>query len=257
VSPASAHLNRALSDDGRRVFFTSSNRLVPDDQNGTAPDVYEYDTVSKTVSMLSNGRGTAGSYFLDASANGDDVFFLTRERLVTRDVDGAFDVYDARVGGGGFPDPPAPPVPCSGDLCQGPLSTPPLVPPPPSLDFSGPQEAGQPDGSTLVFRAIGLSSRQARAWATSGHVTLRVQISQAGRVSADVWARINGKRRNVASATIAANHGGTVRLGLSLSKTARAVLRHGGTLHASIDVGYSRVSEVQHLRGTLKRRAAI
>ncbi|HEV7771756.1 MAG TPA: hypothetical protein VGO48_00555 [Conexibacter sp.] len=112
-----AHLSHALSDDGRRVFFSSAAPLVPVDANGQV-DAYEYDVPSGTVRLLSGGRDTAASYFLDASANGDDAFFVTREQLVGWDVDRAYDLYDARVGGG-FPDPPVAPPACTGDACRG------------------------------------------------------------------------------------------------------------------------------------------
>ena len=38
--------------------------------------------------------------FVDASASGNDAFFLTREQLVGIDTDDQIDLYDARVGGG-------------------------------------------------------------------------------------------------------------------------------------------------------------
>ncbi|MFL5817067.1 MAG: hypothetical protein ACJ76L_05645, partial [Conexibacter sp.] len=123
-----AHLSHALSDDGRRVFFSSAAPLVAADANGKA-DAYEYDVPSATVRLLSSGGDPADSWFLDASANGDDAFFVTRERLVGWDVDRAYDLYDARVGGG-FAEPPAPPAGCVGDACRGQAHA---APPLPSL----------------------------------------------------------------------------------------------------------------------------
>jgi hypothetical protein len=117
ASQVTTHLSHALSDDGRRVFFSSAAPLVAADANGQV-DAYEYDVPSGTLRLLSSGRDTAASYFLDASANGDDAYFLTREQLVGWDVDRAYDLYDARVGGG-FPDPPMPPPACTGDACRG------------------------------------------------------------------------------------------------------------------------------------------
>ena len=90
---------QALTDDGRRVFFNTAEALVPQDVDD-APDAYEYDAATGTVHLLSGGRGTAPSYVVDASPDGDDVFVVTRERLVRWDVDGRYDLYDARVGGG-------------------------------------------------------------------------------------------------------------------------------------------------------------
>ena len=126
ASQVTAHLSRALSDDGRRLFFSSAAPLVPEDGDGTV-DAYEYDVPSGTLRLLSSGRDTADSWFLDASANGDDAYFVTRERLVGWDVDRAYDLYDARVGGG-FPDPPAVPPACEGDACRGAAHVPPPAP---------------------------------------------------------------------------------------------------------------------------------
>lgn len=117
ASQVTWHLSRALSDDGRRVFFTTAEALVLGDVNGKL-DAYEYDVPSGTVHLLTSGRGTADAYFMDASANGDDAFVLTREQLVGWDVDQAYDLYDARVGGG-FPEPVEPPAPCAGEACRG------------------------------------------------------------------------------------------------------------------------------------------
>jgi hypothetical protein len=109
--------SRYLSDDGR-VFFQSTAALVPQDTNGLT-DVYEYEpqgvgsctssstTFSETsggcVGLISSGTSSDESTFLDASENGDDVFFLTRQRLVSQDYDAAFDVYDAHVCSGAAP----------------------------------------------------------------------------------------------------------------------------------------------------------
>lgn len=116
LSVGTTYLNRALSVDGRRVFFTSGDALVADDRNGRF-DAYQYDVPTGVVHLISSGRDANDSYFLDASATGDDVYFVTREQLVGWDRDAAYDLYDARVGGG-FPEPV--PVPeCVGDACQG------------------------------------------------------------------------------------------------------------------------------------------
>jgi hypothetical protein len=113
----------ALSDDGAHVFFSTAEALVPEDANGKI-DAYEYDVAARSVHLLSSGRSPADSWFLDASRDGDDVFFITREQLVGWDVDQAYDLYDARVGGG-FPEPARALPPCTGDACQGLPGTPP------------------------------------------------------------------------------------------------------------------------------------
>jgi hypothetical protein len=111
------YLARALTDDGRFVFFSSKEALVPEDSNGKF-DAYEYDTTTRTVHLLSDGRDTEDSYFLDACADGHDVYFVTRGRLVGWDKDNAYDAYDARIGGG-LPNPVAAPRECTGAACQG------------------------------------------------------------------------------------------------------------------------------------------
>jgi hypothetical protein len=115
--------SRFLSDNGR-LFFNSSDGLVPDDSNGTG-DVYEFEpggvggcnTGTATgsvvyvpasggcVGLISSGTSSEESDFLDASATGGrdaeghegggDVFFLTTARLSSADFDSALDVYDA------------------------------------------------------------------------------------------------------------------------------------------------------------------
>jgi DNA-binding beta-propeller fold protein YncE len=116
------HLPSALSRDGRRVFFTSGDSLVPADSNGRT-DVYEYDVPTGTVHLLSSGKDPSDSYLMDASPNGSDVFFLTRERLVGWDVDQSYDLYDARIGGG-LPEPISAAPDCSGDGCKGAAAAP-------------------------------------------------------------------------------------------------------------------------------------
>lgn len=106
---------RFLSDDGR-VFFTSNGALVPEDTNGVA-DVYEYDGPTKTLSLLSSGKGKDASNFVDSSASGDDVFFVTRQQLVPSDTDEYVDLYDARAGGG-FEEAQSQSSPCLGEACQ-------------------------------------------------------------------------------------------------------------------------------------------
>ena len=120
---------RALSANGRRVFFDSGDALVVTDANSKPatgagiPDVYEWEAQGEgtctaaagCIGIISSGPSTDGATFADASANGTDVYFLTEASLVEGDR-GAFDLYDARVDGG-FPIPPQP-IPCEGDACQ-------------------------------------------------------------------------------------------------------------------------------------------
>jgi hypothetical protein len=122
--------SRVLSADGNRVFFDSKDALSPQDTNGVQ-DVYEWvepgiDSCARMagcIFLLSGAASTSDSAFVDASANGADVFFVSRASLVPRDTDQLRDLYDARVGGG-FPEPaPASPA-CEGEGCLPQVSAP-------------------------------------------------------------------------------------------------------------------------------------
>jgi hypothetical protein len=129
------HENHALSDDGSHVFFSTAAALVPEDVNNKE-DVYEYDTSTASVHLISSGTSTDDSWFMDASANGDNVFFTTRQQLVGWDIDQEYDVYDARIGGG-VPQPSVEEA-CGGEACQ--VSAVALAGPstPVTVSFSGP-----------------------------------------------------------------------------------------------------------------------
>jgi hypothetical protein len=116
-----AYKPRALSSDGSRVFFDSRDVVFGPDTNNDA-DVYQWEAqgpnctkATGCVALISSGRSEGGASFADASANGNDVFFLTDGSLVGIDP-GSVDLYDARVGGG-LPEPLVP-IPCFGDSCQ-------------------------------------------------------------------------------------------------------------------------------------------
>jgi hypothetical protein len=130
-----ANLSHPLSRDGRFAFFDTRDALVPSDVDGTR-DVYEYDTSTGALRLISSGHSTSDSYFLDADATGGNVFFLTRAQLVGQDTDNSVDLYDARTDGG-FPEPPASPAACSGELCQGVQAAAPALPLAPSLSLDG------------------------------------------------------------------------------------------------------------------------
>jgi hypothetical protein len=105
--------SRYLSDDGR-LFFTSADSLTSRDVN-SVEDVYEYEPGGLgdcaqergCVALLSSGESSEESAFLDASASGDDVFFVTAAQLAPeQDLDGSVDVYDAHVCTDASPCPP-------------------------------------------------------------------------------------------------------------------------------------------------------
>jgi hypothetical protein len=158
LSPTNeAALTRNLSENGQRVFFQTTNPLIPGERNS---GVYEWEAVGEgschsetqnggCLSLIANGGALA-----DASANGNDVFFFTREQLAETDTDQNIDLYDACVECGKEPSPqntteiecrsgeqchpPTPPqtptTPSSATLTgTGNLTPPPATPPPPKL----------------------------------------------------------------------------------------------------------------------------
>ncbi len=101
---------RYLTDSGR-LFFNSMDALVPQDVNGVG-DVYEYEpggvggcasSAPGCVGLISSGTSPETSGFLDASASGNDVFFMSAQRLSSQDIDNRKDVYDAHVCTGSSP----------------------------------------------------------------------------------------------------------------------------------------------------------
>lgn len=90
-------LNTALLPDGGVLFHTQS-ALVPADTNSQI-DVYIW-REGTGPRLISSGQSRYPSYFEDASANGRDLFFATREKLTSSDKDNNVDLYDARIGGG-------------------------------------------------------------------------------------------------------------------------------------------------------------
>jgi hypothetical protein len=102
-----------LMDSGR-LFFDSRDALVARDVSGVG-QVYEYEpggvggcaAGSGCVGLISGGVGSEESAFADASASGNDVFFVTAEPLVSEDVGTEYDMYDAHVCGAEVPCPSA------------------------------------------------------------------------------------------------------------------------------------------------------
>jgi len=127
-------LSSQLADDGK-VFFSTTNSLLPADEN-TRSDVYEYD--GNNLHLISAGTGNSDSLFRNATPDGSNVFFTTADALLSRDTDNATSLYDARVGGG-FPEPPAPAPACDEKTlaCRNATPAPPGSPPA-TASFTGP-----------------------------------------------------------------------------------------------------------------------
>ena len=141
------YASRALSSDGNRLFFNSFDPLVPEDTNG-AQDVYQWEaqgtgTCEKSggcIDLISTGQSPERSEFVDATADGSEVFFETSSSIDPRDP-GLIDIYVARVNGG-FPL-PSNPAACEGEACQGPPA-PPNDATPASAAYNGPGNVKEP-----------------------------------------------------------------------------------------------------------------
>ncbi|HEY5194569.1 MAG TPA: hypothetical protein VIJ39_11950 [Solirubrobacteraceae bacterium] len=140
----SLYQSRYLSDSGR-LFFDSVDALVPQDIDGVE-DVYEYEPTGVgscegssvtfneqtdgCVGLISSGTSDEESAFMDASENGNDVFFLTSSQLVPQDFDTSYDIYDAQVCSASEPCllSAVSPPPCdTGDSCKAALSPQPSI----------------------------------------------------------------------------------------------------------------------------------
>jgi hypothetical protein len=172
--------SRYLSDEGR-LFFDATDALVPQDTNGkedvyeyepehvggretpcgeaaeSGSEVFKHEhaftgagspgeQVTGTepagcVGLISSGTSTKESAFLDASENGDDVFFLTASPLSLSDSDQSYDVYDAHACTGLSPCAStvvAPPPCTTADSCRAaPTPQPAIFGAPASATFSG------------------------------------------------------------------------------------------------------------------------
>ena len=190
VPPSPALSQRHYLSNSGRLFFDSSDALVPQDTNGLN-DVYEYEpagvgscsgsdtTFSRLsggcVDLISAGTSAGESAFMDASENGDDVFFVTASKLVEEDVDSENDVYDAHVCSEQVPcrSTPVLPPPCtSGDSCKAaPAPQPEIFGPAPSATFSGTGNvAALPGAGGIAPRSLTQAQKLAKALRACGRL---------------------------------------------------------------------------------------
>lgn len=107
---------RFLADDGRVIFEAATSLLPAQDTNGDRYDVYTYK--AGRLDLISSGRAPRDSHLYGGDANLHTVAFMTAQPLVGWDVDGSYDAYVAKLGGG-LPEPPVEPPACVEDQCQG------------------------------------------------------------------------------------------------------------------------------------------
>jgi hypothetical protein len=150
---------RNLLEDGT-LFFDSSDALVPHASDGRQ-NVYEYE--NGHVYAISNVAGGGESFFMDASASGDDVFFASADQLLPEDTSGNIVVYDAHVDGG-FPAQAAAPTCDNGDSCKPPASPQPSVfAPTGSATFNGLGNFPPPPPPTVVKKVTKKTTAELKA----------------------------------------------------------------------------------------------
>ena len=240
-----------MSSDGSRIFFDSPDPLTPGVISSPpipiglfggltfVQNVYEWN--NGTVSLISDGQSTTGSSLGSTTPSGNDVFLTTEDQLVPQDTDGYDDIYDARVDGG-FPAPPGPGPACnSPNSCRTSVSPTQFFPIPSSATLVG------QGASTASFSVSKISAKQRKQFAKTGKLTLKVRVSQAGKISSMASTKIGGSRVIVATAkhSFFTTDGGTAKLTLHLNKQARKRLASKHKLSLDITVSYSESSQVE------------
>jgi len=87
----------AASENGTRIFYTTSEALLPGSDTNNATDVYMWQ--GGAPQLITSGACCA-SNFGAATADGSSVFFTTAEELVAADDDESADVYRRSTAGG-------------------------------------------------------------------------------------------------------------------------------------------------------------
>ncbi|HST56337.1 MAG TPA: hypothetical protein VLJ42_10670 [Solirubrobacteraceae bacterium] len=213
--------SRNVLDDGA-YFFETRDALLSRDTNGRY-DVYRY--LDGDLDLISTGRDPEDSHFGDASEDGDDVFFLTYDRLVGQDRDSLTDLYVARVGGGLASQYPVPDPDCQDDACQGPPTAPPLLKDLGSVDFAG---RGNVPASGAGSVSISISKLRP---VIGSAARLRVRVPGAGRVSV-TGSSVRKRSKSAARAQ-------TVTIRVSLSSKARQTLKKKRKLSVRVRVAFS------------------
>ncbi len=164
VSWSDSYIPTLISEGGDRVFFDSPTSLVSRDTNGKM-DVYEWEREGSgscnqgdgadggCIYLLSGGTSNEPSWLLGASANGSDVFVITRADLTADAQDELYKLFDARVEGYSPVIPPA----CTGTGCQGVPASPPIFATPSSVTYNGVGNFLPPNKSGLAVKAKGKS----------------------------------------------------------------------------------------------------
>lgn len=241
IGSGPAPADRALSDDGSRAFFSTTEQLLPDDVN-EATDVYEW--AGGSLGLVSPGTGSDDAEFAGASADGSTVVFKTSESLTPSDRDGGeADLYAARLGGG-FPATAAPPQ------CLAACTPPPYEPVSTPAPKSTGDVSGRP-GRHLRLRSLG--SRTARRLAAGRRARVIVWTPVAGSISARARVRTGERLVTAAFGRAGAVRPGAVRIRLRATRIARRILRRRGLLTVRLEFRQSDLRLTRHIRLRIRR----
>ncbi len=226
-------VSRNMTADGRTIVFDSKDKLLPQDVNAQS-DVYQWR--DGKLSLISDGRANAGSFFADMSADASSIFFATTSALVGSDTDGGSqDMYVARVDGGRL-EPPVPSPECAGDACQGPASA------QPSVVQSDSRQTRPGDQAAVVRARAELrrpSAAMIRALGRTGRGTIMVTANQAGAARVTLRAVRGGRSIVVGRGTKRLARAGVVQVPLKLSDSARSALRRGRKLRVTAALAFN------------------
>ncbi|MDO8213036.1 hypothetical protein [Conexibacter sp. CPCC 206217] len=238
----------SISADGRRAFFSTRQRLVPGDVNSQF-DAYEI--ADGTVRLISSGQSQDNSFFQDASSDGSDVFFTTREQLATSDRDNNTDLYDATLNG--RPARPLPGAECSGSACQ---PSPRTLVDVPRLGSSTPATSeNAPDLSVApVFSVKRIGKAGWRRFAATGRLRLTMTASTRGAFTAELLITHSGATvvADKHTATLTRNRNATIVL--HVNRFARSVLARRGITRVRAVVRFSSVAKPVTLRHVVRQR---
>ncbi len=213
---------KTLSDDGSHVFFTSTDGLTPGAENEVeiaegqkAVNVYEWEADHNGACALHTGcvwlitdghdlsevEGTTTVNLIGTDASGDDVFFVTSDRLALSDTNTDSDIYDARVDGG-FPA-PSEPVSCSSSQCQiGESPTESVVPPSSTSSFTGASDLVSALATTTVTSPSAAASAAAAGSRRKSAAQVRAEALARGlRACRSKKSRAVAARRRCEAAT--------------------------------------------------------
>lgn len=175
-TPLLTQLQRSLSENGSRAFFTSPDVLAPGAEQGKE-NVYEWEEGQLSLLAVAARVGSIHAIlpelfgYKGSSADGSSAFLATARNLVPQDRDTIADVYAVREGGGvPFSEPPpdcqvdeAVPLEPNQIYCQGDKTPEPRASSPASAGFAG---AGNPmqaeDSGVRCIRIAHRAQRLAR-----------------------------------------------------------------------------------------------